>query len=253
MLQLAVLASYDCGSGSIATEIELNAVYFYCRSILIAQPFQTGVDNLKVIFDKSMRNSGRLGEGDWGNKRGGGGSSALTRFLSNFVQLHGALFSLAIKEAGLAETIAVAASAGAEPVLSGQTRHVLSGDEFQYALGTTPSPTSVASEIATAHAAAVAKTSSFMYSLMPDILEDIDKLLSNPQSGLSADILLRVIAICVFSVHISKCEMERKLAVNTDSAHQSPHRVGQEDGNRRSVRTSAESLALIFLFSLINK
>jgi hypothetical protein len=258
-----VLATYDSGgSGSLASEIELNAVYFYCRSILIAQPFQTGVDNLKVIFDKNARSSARLAVERGGGKRtgagGGGGSSsaALTRILPQFVQLHGALFSLAMKEACLGEVIASAVSAGAEPALTSPHGHVSSGDEFQYSLGATPPPQSAVVQAATAHAAAVANTNSFVCSLMPEILEDLDILLSNPQSGLSPELLLRIVTICMFSVHASSCESQRRNAVNVDSTMEgfsSPQRIAQGMSRKRNVRTSAESLALIFLFSLINK
>ena len=56
-----MLSSYEAGpNGLNSSETELNAIYFYCRSILVAQPFQTGIDNLKVVFDKSARNSSRM-------------------------------------------------------------------------------------------------------------------------------------------------------------------------------------------------
>ena len=45
--QLAVLATYQ--------EAECVAIYYYCRSVLVTDPFPVGLDNLTVLFDKNCR------------------------------------------------------------------------------------------------------------------------------------------------------------------------------------------------------
>lgn len=73
--QLAVLCSYKATQSALPANatpgllnppnpsipilsnasIELNAIYHYCRSILVDVPFQTGVENLKLMFEKSAK------------------------------------------------------------------------------------------------------------------------------------------------------------------------------------------------------
>ena len=40
--QIAVLCTYS--------EDQLGAAYYYCRSVLVEKPFETGIDNLHKLF-----------------------------------------------------------------------------------------------------------------------------------------------------------------------------------------------------------
>lgn len=125
--QLAVLATY--------TEAECVAVYRYCRSLLIDQPFMTARENLALLYEKNRQKlieestedpsslhpdaialknsiaamSGLPGSGlGVGMKVGGKGAGGrgntgalLKSFLRRFVRLHGILFTA--EKAGLAD------------------------------------------------------------------------------------------------------------------------------------------------------
>lgn len=97
-LQLAVLATYS--------DAECVAVYHYCRSILSLNPFSGGFENLSLLFaknavsmrtlmaqhDKPKYNPLARGLGSTGKSKKAS-VPPLKHFLTQFVHLHGQLFT----------------------------------------------------------------------------------------------------------------------------------------------------------------
>ncbi|GLE01084.1 hypothetical protein PINS_up009897 [Pythium insidiosum] len=96
--QLAVLATY--------VEAETVAVYRYCRSLLIAQPFATAEENLALLFERSRQRplappmTARLTAASPAKDK----SAYLKSALHRLTRLHGALFSIASREAPQQQT-----------------------------------------------------------------------------------------------------------------------------------------------------
>uniref|UniRef100_K3X593 DNA/RNA-binding domain-containing protein n=1 Tax=Globisporangium ultimum (strain ATCC 200006 / CBS 805.95 / DAOM BR144) TaxID=431595 RepID=K3X593_GLOUD len=89
--QLAVLATY--------VEAETVAVYRYCRSLLIAQPFATAEENLALLFERSRQRplaapSSMMLTGATSSKDK---SAFLKSFLHRLTRMHGILFSTATR------------------------------------------------------------------------------------------------------------------------------------------------------------
>lgn len=92
--QLAVLATY--------VEAETVAVYRYCRSLLIAQPFATAEENLALLFERSRQRplaapSSTALTGASPSKEK---SAFLKSFLHRLTRMHGILFSIATRPSG---------------------------------------------------------------------------------------------------------------------------------------------------------
>lgn len=87
--QLAVLATY--------VEAETVAVYRYCRSLLIAQPFATAEENLALMFERSRQRplAAPMGTVLTASSPSKEKSSFLKSFLHRLTRMHGILFSLA--------------------------------------------------------------------------------------------------------------------------------------------------------------
>ncbi|KAJ0394112.1 hypothetical protein ATCC90586_003977 [Pythium insidiosum] len=91
--QLAVLATY--------IEAETVAVYRYCRSLLIAQPFATAEENLALLFERSRQRplappmTARITATSSAKDK----SAYLKSALHRLARLHGTLFSIASREA----------------------------------------------------------------------------------------------------------------------------------------------------------
>jgi hypothetical protein len=88
--QLAVLATY--------VKAESVAVYRYCRSLLIAEPFTTAEENLVLLFERSRQRplappcAPPTGSASSNSKEK---SAFLKSFLHRLTRLHGILFTLA--------------------------------------------------------------------------------------------------------------------------------------------------------------
>lgn len=86
--QLAVLATY--------VEAETVAVYRYCRSLLIAQPFATAEENLALLFERArQRPLAATGAVLTPASSSRDKSTGLKSFLHRLTRLHGLLFALA--------------------------------------------------------------------------------------------------------------------------------------------------------------
>ena len=105
--QLAVLATYQ--------DSECVAVYHYCRSLMVAQPFVTARENLKLLFDKNRQkvekalqeqpaflmtahqgNSSTNPKGVW-QLKAQQKSGLLKSFLMRFVRMHGMMYFALLK------------------------------------------------------------------------------------------------------------------------------------------------------------
>ena len=84
--QLAVLAIYS--------KIDIDAVYHYCRSILVGQPFSAAYDNLIILFDKNlkMHNDSNSNINDHNDRGEVGGQDKLNKLMKKFIRLHAMLF-----------------------------------------------------------------------------------------------------------------------------------------------------------------
>lgn len=96
--QLAVLATY--------VEAETVAVYRYCRSLLIAQPFATAEENLALLFERSRQrplaappsSKNPAVASVTASSPGKDKAASLKSFLHRLTRLHGLLFSLVTKQ-----------------------------------------------------------------------------------------------------------------------------------------------------------
>lgn len=203
--QLAVLATYS--------QTELVAVYHYCRSILVAQPFSLGYTNLATLFGKNERayaqhvvqaaESGIAGVGGGArpaNRRqpGGNGKTDIKAkvhfFILQFIRIQGHIFDWAASKFQLL---------GADTPISTPDIDV---DEFT---------TNV-------HA----------------MLDNFENVLTH----LSDALLVRLVVICIFSVHESVPSPSRAAAGEEKVA-----------AHNRGPRTTGESLALVVIYSLIKR
>lgn len=91
--QLAVLATY--------VEAETVAVYRYCRSLLIAQPFATAEENLALLFERSRQRplAGPSLIALTSATSSKDKSAFLKSFLHRLTRMHGILFSIATRAA----------------------------------------------------------------------------------------------------------------------------------------------------------
>ncbi|GAB9467566.1 Nonsense-mediated mrna decay protein [Globisporangium polare] len=91
--QLAVLATY--------VEAETVAVYRYCRSLLIAQPFATAEENLALLFERSRQRplAGPSLIPLTSATSSKDKSAFLKSFLHRLTRMHGILFSIATRAA----------------------------------------------------------------------------------------------------------------------------------------------------------
>lgn len=96
--QLAVLATY--------VEAETVAVYRYCRSLLIAQPFATAEENLALLFERSRQRPLAAPPSSKNpatasvtvSSPGKDKAASLKSFLHRLTRLHGLLFSIVTKQ-----------------------------------------------------------------------------------------------------------------------------------------------------------
>ncbi|TMW58237.1 hypothetical protein Poli38472_011825 [Pythium oligandrum] len=124
--QLAVLATY--------VEAETVAVYRYCRSLLIAQPFVTAEENLALLFERARQRplappSSAIVTASSASKDK---SAYLKSFLHRLTRMHGIIFSIATRHAtngaGNSSSGASPPNTGPRPVYSKEMEALLMKD-----------------------------------------------------------------------------------------------------------------------------
>lgn len=266
-LQLAVLATY--------MEAECVAVYHYCRSILIRQPFAAGYDNLHLLFEKNSRAYAQLRSG--GHVQmvsmmasvGGGAAGAekakrvaaakVRIFLIQFVRLHGILFNWTRQtQLALAELMEIDQYS--------QLNREAGEVEIRTSRAASHRPRQTLPRV---------DVESFT-SLMHSLLEEFDQLIL--QSSFGDQLLVRLLVVSIFSVHHSAAATTINSAGSSESdgagvgagaggagaggayvgsgvapvVLPSPLQIIEASAQTHS-HTVGESLALMFSFGLINK
>jgi hypothetical protein len=261
--------------------IELNAIYHYCRSILVAVPFQTGIENLKLMFEKSAKRTAATRQqlyppnpspgnlnydeydrripqahphqhqqlyqssyypqhqqqqpgyhhpGSHGKKSKHSSSiaenhhqSTLADFISLFLSLMNEIFALSLSELSVTTMI----------------WNCQNETEFRQ-------------ELLSEHQQLVHKVSTVLATLLPKILDEFELLFSNLTSPLSAEILMRILTISLFSIHFTRHELTRKSKqfTNPISAIFNPDIFFEE---MRDSRFVTESFGITCLFSLVSR
>lgn len=246
--QLAVLATYN--------DSEIIAVYRYCRSILVRQPFTGGFENLRTLFSKNNRAFASLKEtralfdpnaDSKGSNRPLDSTSAakVKNFITKFIKLHGFLFDWTVQMHKTAERRNQPDQSSSHSPNRG-TSH-----------GATQAGFSVAglyngAELDTGTPLTVDK---FLI-LVATVLEEFEHQLIGT-APLSSTLLLRLLCICFFSIHHAVTQ-EHNMLLNSFTSKsnqfvedkQSSKDLTDTDG---SARTSIESLGLIMLFGLVHK
>lgn len=278
---MAVLCSYKATQNNITpgylapptqmnppppASIELNAIYHYCRSILVDYPFQTGVENLKLMFEKSSKRSAAARQSNTMMHQGNssydeydrrmpqqgpyppssyypaqqyhsGGPhgkkpkshpenpSNLSEFLSLFLSLMSDIFTLSLSELSLSTML-----------LSCTTE-----SEFK-------------EELVVEHQKLIQRVSNTMGSLLPKILDEFELLFSNLTSQLSAEVLIRILTISLFSIHFTRHELKRKFKQTTITATTTTLMNSTTFfAELQENRFVTESFAISCLFSLVSR
>ena len=153
--QLAALSSY--------MDISCVAIYHSCRSLLVKNPFDTAIENIKVFFEKNSRLFSQLDRDQIQISRNDNDKSKKSaktkQFFVMFLRLHGVLFEW-----------------------TQSTLEVLSKDNI---------------DISNTQAAPF-KFKKFI-DLMDEVIEDYDSLLNTSCFG--EQILIKILIICIFSLH----------------------------------------------------
>ena len=218
-------------------DIECLAMYYYCRSIMCVQPFTGGVENLSLLFDRNARTADQLASSSalalMGDRRRRGDVDARMKvFLINFVRLHGIIFQWAKRTKQMISEVA-------PPLLDNHTNTNTHTH--------TPISLSLSSVVAEIDV-------SQWEDLLRVVLADLDALLidsntnTNTNTGSSSNytgafgdsLLVRLVAVCIFSVQTAGLAELFAGFVSADSKAACLHSVG-------------ETLALITLFGVVNK
>jgi hypothetical protein len=199
--QLAVLATYG--------QSELVAVYHYCRSVLVAHPFSLGYTNLSTLFGKNERSYAQaLRHGLENNEPGAPAGSGLRRQSSgskNDNKIKVNLFLLQF-------------------IRLNARIFYWAANKFQL--------------LDTSKTAGTADINVDEFAVeVHDMFNDFEVILTY----LSDALLVRLIIICIYSVHESipapsRSEDQEKIVVRN-----------------RGPRTKGESLALIIIYSFISR
>lgn len=204
-------------------------MYHYCRSLLCDQPFAGGTENLSLLFDKNAKmfeqissvSKERLYAASMvatnpNEKRKKELEVKMKIFLISFVRLHGGLFAW-----------------------TKDVKHSLQAFFEKYSR----EDSAVALDFAEVAPIDLDSWDSIFRSL----LNDFDDLLISNSFG--DYLLVRLMAICIFSVHHSS--VTDLLSPHSDAAIGSQVNVSKDFLSQ--YRSSAESLALVFLFGIVNK
>lgn len=237
---MAVLATYR--------EDYCLAVYYYCRSILTLQPFTGGYENLAVIFCKNTTKFQILNEksnsNSYNNHRDRKSFMKLNNFMTLFIRLHGLLFWW--------NTLIQSETEESELSQNSQ------GEYFNLL-----TKKSGENGILSAEKMGLSKVNE---RINPDYYQDIlrrtmkeyDELLQLPT--LTDTILIKLLVICIFSIHHSIATMEGTLIANAVKSTNSSQLTENDTDNNSSasqlllsIRASTASLARTTLYNMITK
>lgn len=201
------------------SEAESTAVFHYCRSILAKNPFSGGLANLAKLFSlntESYRSLHRQYRGD--------ANIRFKYFLTSFVRLHSLLFSWTIQmhadHAHLPDASQTALVTELNGILSNS---VLKGTQGM-------------------------NTEEF-HELLENLLRDLDLLIFTPK--LTDLHLLRLVAICIFSIHFA--DTPERNAESSFLSSLSSIEDSTAEAEEIAHRTKVQSLALTVLFKLVSR
>jgi len=231
ILQLAVLATYS--------DAEFVAIYHYCRSIMVEHPFTGGFENLMTMFNKNAVAYSTLkkqkvlfdpivsvGSSRKLDKPKKVDNSKLKYFLTKFIRLHGLLFDWSTQMHRYHSQVDTSSSTA--------TSSTLSYSAFSHLKlnSSAAQPEGFGSEEINVD---------MYFTLLHNVLDEYDQQLM--QSALSDQILVKLVAICFFSVHYGS-ERSNNILLHHSTVENRPN---------SATRSTSESLALITLFGIINR
>lgn len=219
-------------------DAEFVAIYHYCRSVLVLQPFTGGFENLmtiylknavafaalkkqKVLFDPTQSSTSKKSEKDRKTD-----NAKLKAFLTKFIRLHGLLFEWATQ---MHRSHSQQDATAAAPYATVFT-HLKANSAQAEGFGN--------DEI---------NVDMYM-SILHSTLEEYDQQLV--QSTLSDQILVKLLVICIFSVHYG-AERGNNILLSPSSVREESS--SNSKAERAHSRSIPESLALITIFGIINK
>ena len=210
------------------------AIYHYCRSILVQQPFTGGFDNLMTMYGKNAVAFATLkkqkmlvdvGSSKRSDKEKKIDTVKLKAFLTKFIHLHGLLFDWATQMHRYHSQTDSATPYGTT------FSHLKASSAQPEGFGSTE--INVEMYVATLHS----------------VLEEYDQQLA--QSALSDQILVKLLVICIFSVHFS-AEKDQNILLSSAKSGDPSSTTGRSREKPQS-RSVPECLALISLFGVINR
>eukprot|EP01035_Chromulina_nebulosa_P029542 gene29542-39162_t len=228
--QLAVLATYS--------DAEFVAIYHYCRSILVQHPFTGGFENLMTMYGKNAVAFATLkkqkmlvdvGSSKRSDKEKRVDTVKLKAFLTKFIHLHGLLFDWAT-----------------------QMHRYHSQTDTSTPYGTAFSHLKASSAQPEGFGSTEINVEMYVASLH-SVLEEYDQQLA--QSALSDQILVKLLIICIFSVHFGAEKDQNILLSSARSGSGDPATTATTSRTREKPqsRSVPECLALISLFGVINR
>ena len=189
-------------------EAECVAVFHYCCSVMTKHPLLIGLDNMANLFEKNQRTL-QSGAQHRSSPYAESNDKRTKRndFLQRFIGLHGTLFHWS-RELGIGGTQGtykhLAASAASDAHRDGAARRIL-------------------------------MTTS-------TLIQEVELLLLS--SALRDELLVKIVVICVFSVHMPA--LFRHITSRSDSVVLEKHMLC-------FTRSFPESAALILIFGIMNK
>lgn len=226
-------------------EAESTAVFHYCRSVLAKMPFSGGLQNLAKLYSinvESFRSLQRQYHGDH--------NSRFKFFLTSFVRLNGLLFGWTINmhrdyivltggdELSTQSSVAL----GNDSIAVNQLHEMLSSSVFK-------ASSKYVNEVEFSE-------------LLEAVMRDLDLLINTPK--LTDLHLLRLVAICIFSVHFAespeRCGIEgsgndgaNSFLSSFSSVEDSQPQADYSEAEEVEYRTKVQSLALSMLFKLVSR
>lgn len=249
LFQLAVLATY--------VESDCIAFYHYCRSILVREPFGAGFDNLKLLFEKNVRPFSQLRQVGYqqmiahlaANAHGEKSKKIIAAkvkvFLTQFIRMHGILFHWT------RET-----KSAMEAFLTRKAEWNMHRDNLPYL-----SEGGGSDETKPSMSVPPLDLEEFL-ELNQTVLDEFDQLLAT--SAFGDQLLVRLLVIAIFTVHHSSSAVMQLVAAvgnATPTPTSRPNELNQlavpeqlvQIASEPHPHTISESLALIFVYGMVNK